>query len=54
MLRVYSSTGQCIVNEQVAPDKEIKLDLTRYPSGIYFIIIQNDTGIRTLKYSLMR
>ena len=54
MLRVYSSTGQCIVNERVSPANEIKLDLTRYPSGIYFIIIQSDTGIKTLKYSLMR
>ncbi len=53
-LRVYNSTGQCIINNQVFPENEIKLDLTSYPSGIYFIIIQGNSGIKTLKYSLMR
>jgi hypothetical protein len=34
--------------------EEIIIDITGYPSGIYFIVLYNDYGIRTLKYSLIR
>ena len=53
-LSVYNSTGQCILNKPVSPDNEIKLDLSGNPSGIYFIVIQTNSGVRTLRYSLLK
>jgi len=51
---IFNSTGTCLMNGNAEGGEEIIIDITGYPSGIYFIVLYNDYGIRTLKYSLIR
>ena len=51
---VYNSTGQVIINKQAFPDSQLVIDLSIYPSGIYFITIDTNSGREIFKYSLIR
>jgi Secretion system C-terminal sorting domain len=51
---IYNSTGTCLQNGLTDGGEEITLDITTYPSGIYFIILYNDHGNRIARYSLIR
>ncbi len=51
---IFNSTGTCLMNGNTDGGEEIIIDISGYPSGIYFIVLYNDYGIRTLKYSLIR
>jgi hypothetical protein len=53
-IMVFNSTGKCIVNNQAGSDNEIRLDLSGYPSGLYFILLKSDSGIKSVKYSLIK
>ena len=51
---IFNSTGTCVRSGFTDGGEEFKIDITGYPSGIYFIILYSDHGFRTLKYSLIR
>jgi hypothetical protein len=51
---IFNSTGTCLMSSLTDGGEEIRIDISGYPSGIYFIILYNDHGSRTLKYSLIR
>jgi hypothetical protein len=51
---IFNSTGTCLMNSITDGGEETIIDITGYPSGIYFIILYDDYGIRTLKYSLIK
>ncbi|HUX56714.1 MAG TPA: T9SS type A sorting domain-containing protein [Bacteroidales bacterium] len=52
--RIFSSSGICIKNDFTSVDKESFVDISRYPAGIYIILLYLDNGIKTFKYSLTR
>ena len=51
---VYDSYGKCINNAVYSEGSEILIDISGYPSGIYFIVFYSDDGIKTFKYSLIK
>jgi hypothetical protein len=51
---VYNSTGTCIMNGASAGGEEPEIDITGNSSGLYFIVFYFDSGIRTVKYSLIK
>jgi len=53
-ISVYNSTGQRLIDRKVSPDDELQVDISNYPSGIYFIVVEGSAGIRTFKYSLIK
>lgn len=53
-ISVYNSTGQRLADRKVSPDDELQVDISDYPSGMYFIVVESSTGIKTFKYSLIK
>jgi len=51
---VYNSSGICIINKQSLNDTNMKINLSGYPSGIYFIVVYQNDITNTIKYSLIR
>jgi hypothetical protein len=51
---VFNSAGICLINDRTYGDSETLVDISGYPPGIYFIVLNLDDGIRTFKYSLMK
>ena len=50
---VFNSSGVCIISEIADAGKELKIDISGHPSGIYFIVLYHDKGISTHKYNLI-
>ncbi len=44
-IKIFNSTGKLMFTEYKLKESEIKIDVTGYDSGIYFIIIQSDGKI---------
>jgi len=51
---VFSSTGICIKNDQLAGSIESLIDISGYPTGLYILILYCDDGVKTIKYSLIK
>ena len=51
---VYNSAGICIINNHLINESESGIDISGYPSGFYLIIIYQENGIKTVKYSLIK
>jgi hypothetical protein len=41
LLRLFNATGQLFIKKQVS-ESEHRLNLSEYPGGVYFIVLQND------------
>jgi hypothetical protein len=52
--KIFNGSGICIVNTTMTGAPETLIDISRYPSGIYIILIYLDDGIQKIKYSLIR
>jgi hypothetical protein len=51
---VFNFAGVCMLNSVTSGDSESIIDITDYPSGIYIIVLHQDDGIKTIKYSLIK
>lgn len=51
---VYDIAGALVMNGKTNAGDNIYIDISRYPSGIYFIILHNDNGNHVFKYNLIR
>jgi hypothetical protein len=51
---IFNSTGALVVNGFTDGSPEIRIDISKYPSGLYFIVIYRENGIQTLKYNLIK
>ncbi len=51
---IYTTSGICLVNMQDAGDSELTINISKYSSGIYIIVLHLDNMVRTFRYSLIR
>jgi hypothetical protein len=51
---VFNSAGTCIINNHNLEGSETLLDISRYPTGLYIIVLYCDDGIKTMKYTLIK
>jgi hypothetical protein len=52
--RVFNSSGLCVADNTSSASSEFQIDITKNPTGIYFILIYLDDGIKTVRYSLIK
>ena len=53
-MSIFNSSGQCIVRNRLLSGILESIDISDYPSGLYFVVIRNAGTIKTFKYSLIR
>ena len=51
---IYNAAGSCIITGFTSGAETDLIDISGFTSGIYFIVLNGDQGIRTLKYSLIK
>jgi len=51
---VYDISGSPVMNGKTAAGENIHINISRYPSGTYFIKLHNDNGNHIFKYNLIR
>ncbi len=51
---VFNFSGVCVINNRSLDDSGGIVDISDYPSGIYFISFRTGEGVTTLRYSLIR
>ncbi len=51
---IYNSVGALIKQGVSEGGREISIDISEYPAGLYLIVLHQSNGIRTLKYILSR
>jgi|WetSurMetagenome_2_1015567.scaffolds.fasta_scaffold00001_160 hypothetical protein len=51
---IASSSGSLLSSGYTSGYPESVIDISSYPAGIYFIILQSDNGTRTLRYTLIK
>lgn len=51
---VYNATGTCIITSFTDGSPETAIDISSYPSGLYFIVLHQGTRIQTLKYNMIK
>ena len=51
---IFNGSGYCIMTGITSGGDTDIIDITGNPSGIYFIVVNGDKGIRALKYSLIK
>ena len=54
LCRIFNSAGTCIVTGYTDNGPDIHLDISGRPSGLYFIVLYYEDGVRTLKYNLIK
>lgn len=52
--RILNSTGTCLRTGSMLGMPEISIDISRFPSGLYFIVLYNGNSVHTIKYNLVR
>lgn len=52
--KVFNASGICIKDDNLSGYSETLVDISDFPSGMYFIILYLDDGIKTIKYSLIK
>jgi hypothetical protein len=53
-ISVYNFTGKCIIREAPFEDKMVALNISKFPSGLYFIVINYGKVTSTFKYHLIK
>jgi hypothetical protein len=53
-ISVYDYTGRCIIHEESFTEEMATLNISRNPSGLYLIVINNGRNNRTIKYNLIK
>jgi len=53
-ISVYNFAGNCIIREAPFDDKMVVLNISGFPSGLYFIVINYGKVTSTFKYHLIR
>jgi len=53
-ISVYNYIGNCIIRGELFDDKIETLNISGYPSGLYFIVINYGKVTRTIKYNLIK
>jgi hypothetical protein len=51
---IFNSAGICLVNTTTSGYSETLADISKFPAGMYIIILYLDDGIKTIKYSLIK
>lgn len=51
---IFNTSGTCVLSGYTSGESELTINITDQPSGIYFIHINTPSGLKTLKYSLIR
>jgi hypothetical protein len=51
---VFNSVGNCIISSFASADSETLVDISKYSSGVYIIVLYRDDGIKTIKYTLIK
>jgi hypothetical protein len=51
---VFNSAGICIINNQLLDGSDTPINISGYPTGLYFIVLYRDDGIKTFRYSLIK
>lgn len=51
---VFNSSGYSIVNDYLPDGQESVINITEFSSGMYFILLYFDDGIKTFKYNLIK
>jgi hypothetical protein len=51
---VFNSSGQVIISSFPCTGSETILDISGYPSGLYYLIIRDPEGVKAIKYTLMK
>jgi hypothetical protein len=51
---IYNSSGTCIIKDNTVGKSGTLADISANPAGIYLIVLYNDDGFRTIKYSLLK
>ncbi len=51
---IYSTTGACLMTDYTDGSPVMSIDISSYPSGLYFIVLYRQNGIQTLKYYLIK
>jgi hypothetical protein len=51
---IFNSTGACVLTDYTDGSDEMSIDISKYPSGLYFIVLYRENGIQTLKYNLIK
>jgi hypothetical protein len=52
--KIFSSTGACLITGKTDGSGELKIDISSYPSALYFIVLYKGNEIQTLKYNLIK
>jgi hypothetical protein len=53
-ISVYNYTGNCIIRGKLFDNRIATLNISGYPSGLYFIVINYGKVTRTIKYNLIK
>jgi hypothetical protein len=53
-LSVYSLTGQSIIQNLVLNEERMTIDISGHPPGLYLVTVNNGSGTKVLKYSLIK
>jgi hypothetical protein len=51
---IFNSTGTCLMTDFTNGRDGMEINISGYPTGIYFIVLYLDNGNKTLKYTLIR
>jgi hypothetical protein len=52
--RIFNSSGTCLFSGTSSGGSELKINISGYTSGLYFIVLYRKDGIRQLKYNLVK
>jgi len=52
--RIFNSSGTCLFSGTSSGGSELKINISGYSSGLYFIVLYQKDGIRQLKYNLVK
>jgi hypothetical protein len=52
--KIYNSMGVALKNDIITVESGTKIDISEYPSGIYFIVINFNDGLKSVTYSLIK
>jgi hypothetical protein len=51
---IFNSTGTYLLTDYTGGLADANIDISAYPSGLYFIVLYRENGIQTLKYYLIK
>lgn len=51
---IFNSTGTCVMTDYAGGSGVTYIDISAYPSGLYFIVLHHEKGMQTMKYTLIK